>query len=73
MLPCQPRRAQPAVSSMPNWGHTAGMGRAHSSTGANRACRMSSWRASTNHETVRAIAGACRSATRCLPVHDRLC
>ncbi len=38
MAPCQPRRAQPAVSSMPNWGHFAGIGSAHSSTMANRAC-----------------------------------
>jgi hypothetical protein len=73
MAPCQPRRAQPAASSMPNWGQSGGMGRAHSSARANHACRMSSWRARTNHETVRAIAGACRGATRCLPVRDRLC
>jgi len=38
MPPCQPRRAQPAASSMPNWGQSGGMGRAHSSTRANRAC-----------------------------------
>jgi hypothetical protein len=34
MAPCQPRRAQPAVSSMPNWGQSGGMGRAHSSAPA---------------------------------------
>jgi len=31
------------------------MGRAHSSTRANRACRMSSWRARTNHAGARAM------------------
>jgi hypothetical protein len=36
--PCQPRRAQPAASSMSNWGQIAGMGRAHSFARPNRAC-----------------------------------
>lgn len=49
MPPCRPGRAQPAFNSMPTWGQSGGMGRARSSTGANRACRTSSWRARANH------------------------
>jgi hypothetical protein len=48
-----PRPAAQADSSRPNWAQSGGMGSSASSTSANPALRISSWRVLTNHAPTR--------------------